>query len=351
MATEERSTFLRACRGLPVARTPIWIMRQAGRYLPAYRALRERASFLDLCHDPDLVAEATRMPIDTYDLDAAILFSDLTIPLEAMGLGLEFNPAPVLARPVRDEAAVTALPVPDPAVASPFLAESVTRTLKALRERVPLIGFAGAPFTLACYAVEGAGSRSWARVKQLAWQQPVAYATLLAKLAETSARYLEAQIAAGCQAVQLFDSWAGILSREDYAALALPWVSQVVQRLQEQKVPVIYFAPDAAAFLDLLEPLPVAVLGVDWRLPLDLAAARLPHHSLQGNLDPALLFAPEEVLRERARAVCAQGKAARGHIFNLGHGILPETPPASVEILVDEVHRHVPATPLAEGDR
>jgi uroporphyrinogen decarboxylase len=340
----EESLFLRACRRESVERTPIWMMRQAGRYLPQYRAVREKVSFLELCKSPELACEVTLQPIDEFGFDAAILFSDILIPLEAMGLPVEFTPAPVLSRPVRDQAGVDRLVVPDPELALPFVGQAVRQIRRALAGRVPLIGFAGAPLTLAAYAVEGAGSRSFPALKALLYQQPAAAHALLEKLAECCAVYLEAQVAAGAQAIQLFDSWAGILAPRDFREFALRYARLTFDRLRSSRtwaqgpVPIIYFVNGCAPYLDDYRESGADVLGIDWRVDLEEARARLGTEvAVQGNLDPTCLFLPPEALRERVREVLEAAGPAPGHIFNLGHGVLPSTDPERVRTMVEAV--------------
>lgn len=338
------SLFLRACRRQPVERTPVWMMRQAGRYLPQYREVRARVSFIELCKTPDLACEVTLQPIDEFGFDAAILFSDILIPLEAMGLALEFTPAPVLPDPVRDRAAIDRLVVPDPEATMPFVTEAVRKIRKALDGRVPLIGFAGAPFTLASYAVEGGGSKSYPNLKAMLYQQRDAAHALLDKLSECCATYLEAQVAAGAQAVQLFDSWAGILSPRDYREFALRYAKLTFDRLRSSPtwnkggVPIIYFVNGCAPYLDDYRDSGADVLGIDWRVDLDVARARLGKDvAVQGNLDPTCLFLPPRQLRERVQEVLEKAGEAPGHVFNLGHGVLPMTDPESVRVMVDAV--------------
>jgi glutamate-1-semialdehyde 2,1-aminomutase len=330
--------FLRACRRQPVDRAPLWIMRQAGRYLPEYRELRARVDFLTLCRTPELAVEASLQPLQRFELDAAIIFSDILTPLEALGCELSFDPSPRIARPLKTAADVEAL-VPRPvAEVVPYVGEAVALLRRELAGRVPVIGFCGAPFTLACYLTEGRGHEGFPAVRALRAAAPEVLTSLLDKLAVLMAEHLNLQIAAGAQAVQIFDSWAGILSPADYAAFALPAVRRVIHGLRRDGVPVIYFAPNADHLLELAATTGADVVGVCWRTPLDAARRRTGGHvALQGNLDPAALFAPPDKVRERALAVLDAAGDGPGHIMNLGHGILPETPIASVEALVAAV--------------
>jgi uroporphyrinogen decarboxylase len=330
--------FLRACRRQPVDRAPLWIMRQAGRYLPEYRELRARVDFLTLCRTPELAVEASLQPLARFDLDAAIIFSDILTPLEALGCELSFDPSPRIARPLKTAADVEAL-VPRPvAEVVPYVGQSIALLRRELAGRVPVIGFCGAPFTLACYLTEGRGHEGFPAVRALRAAAPEVLTSLLDKLAVLMAEHLNLQIAAGAQAVQIFDSWAGILSPADYAAFALPAVRRVIHGLRRDGVPVIYFAPNADHLLELAATSGADVIGVCWRTPLDQARRRTGGHvALQGNLDPAALFAPPDKVRERALAVLDAAGDEPGHIMNLGHGILPETPIASVEALVAAV--------------
>jgi uroporphyrinogen decarboxylase len=331
--------FLRACRGETVEHPPIWIMRQAGRYLPEYRAVRERVDFLTLCRTPELAARVTLQPIERFGFDAAILFSDILVPAAALGIEVDFDPAPRLAHPIRDRAAVERLAPRPPEEAVPYVFETVRLVRHELAGRAPLIGFAASPFTLAVYLVEGAGSKDHARIKSLLWSDGATAHRLLEILAELTAAYLRAQVAAGAQAIQLFDSWAGILDRASYREFGLRWVVRVLEALAGTGVPRIYFALDAAHLLEEIRDCPAEVFGCDWRLPLDVVSRELGgRFALQGNLDPCSLLAPEDVVERRARDVLERGRALpRGHVFNLGHGILPETPLASVERLVATV--------------
>jgi uroporphyrinogen decarboxylase len=332
--------FLRACRREPVERTPVWLMRQAGRYLPEYRAVRERVDFLTLCRTPDLVVEVTLQPIDRFGLDAAILFSDILTPLEPMGLELDFTPGPVLANPVREAADVERLRVPDPEEDLAFVSEAVRLLRRELEGRVPLIGFGGAPFTLATYVVEGGGAKEFTRFREMALREPGLADRLLEKITETVLRALRAQVEAGAQAIQLFDTWAGLLAPRDYAAIARPWARRVFDGLADLDVPRIYFARGGAALADEMRDVGADVISVDWRLPLGAARERLgPDLALQGNLDPVVLLGAPELVEERAREVLRQAEGASGHVFNLGHGILPRTPIESVTRLVEVVRR------------
>jgi uroporphyrinogen decarboxylase len=338
------SLFLRACRREPVERTPTWMMRQAGRYLPQYQAVRSKVSFLELCKTPDLACEVTLQPIDEFGMDAAILFCDILIPLEGMGLEVEFNPAPVLPCTVRDRAAADRLRVADPEDSMPFVFDAIRLIRKSLAGRVPLIGFAGAPFTMACYAVEGGGSKSWAHTKGMMFSDPQAFHALLDKLARSCALYLEAQVAAGAQAVQIFDSWAGILAPVDFREFALRYAARVIDELRASPTfraagaPIIYFVNGCAPYLDDLASSGADVLGIDWRVDLAEVRRRVGEGvALQGNLDPTALFAPPEVLRRRVAQVLEAAGPGPGHIFNLGHGVLPSTDPERVRLMVDSV--------------
>ncbi|MCP4659161.1 MAG: uroporphyrinogen decarboxylase [bacterium] len=331
--------FLAACRRQGVPHTPVWIMRQAGRYLPEYRRVREQADFLTLTKTPELVAEVTLQPVRRFPMDAAILFSDIMTPLEGMGLEIEFSPGPVIGNPVRTAAAVETLRVAEPDESVPFVLEAIRILRRELPASVPLIGFAGAPFTLFCYVVEGAGSKSFARAKGFLMGEPDAARRLLEKLADTVARTLEAQGRAGAQALMLFDSWAGLLSPEDYRRFALPVVDRILRHLAPLDLPLIYFPNQGATLLEDVATLPADVVGIDWRLSLSAARAVLgPEKAVQGNLDPAALFAPAAELEGRIDRVLADAGPAPGHIFNLGHGIERTTDPDAVARLVDHVH-------------
>ena len=331
--------FLRACRREPVDRTPIWIMRQAGRYLPEYRELRSRVDFLDLCRTPDLAAEVTLQPLRRFELDAAILFSDILLPLDAFGIRMTFSPGPKIAEPIRSRSQVDALHAQPAAQVVPFVADAVRLLRRELAGKVPLIGFCGAPFTLAAYLVQGEGKEGFGAVKRMLFAEPATLEALLEKLAVAMVDYLRLQVHAGVQAVQIFDSWAGILGDADYRRFALPYVSQIVDGVKDLGVPIIYFVNGAPHLIEAAAASGANVLGVCWRTPLDEVARRVgPEMALQGNLDPHVLFAEPATIRARAAEVLRRMGGRPGHIMNLGHGILPETPIASVEALIDAVH-------------
>jgi uroporphyrinogen decarboxylase len=334
--------FLSACRREPVDVTPVWIMRQAGRYLPEYQKVRGKTSFLGLCKTPDLAAQVTIQPVERLGVDAAILFSDILIPVEAMGVPLEFHDGkgPILGREIRGRADVDALAVPDPADKVPFVLETIRILRKAFEGKVPLIGFSGLPFTLASYIVEGGTSRNFIRLKTLMYQAPDVFRSLMGKIATTVSAYLNAQIEAGAQAIQVFDTWAGILTPGDYEKYALPHTREVLDSLRRGGVPVIHYANDCATLLPLIRTLPLDVIAVDWRIPLDQAALAVGDSvALQGNMDPTMLFLPPKEIEGRVRDVLARGRSAASHIFNLGHGILPPTDPEHAAAMVEAVHR------------
>lgn len=332
--------FLRACRREPVDRTPIWLMRQAGRYLPEYRALREKYDMLTMCRTPELAVEVTLQPLKRFDLDAAILFSDIMIPLRGMGIEFEIveSVGPVVANPVRDQRGADALIVIDPDADVPFVIESIRMLRRELEGKVPLIGFAGAPFTLASYIVEGKPSRDLLLTKKLMHCDPAVWHTLMNKLAGTISAYLLAQIRAGAQAVQLFDSWVGALSPRDYREFVLPHSKKIFDALAPTNVPHIHFGTGTATLLELMKEAGGSVIGIDWRVPLDHAWQRLGDVALQGNLDPAVMLTSPDIIEKQAREILTLASGQRGHIFNLGHGILPNTPVENVERLVEVVH-------------
>ena len=350
----QNDNFLRACLRQPTEHTPVWLMRQAGRYLPEYNATRARAgSFMGLATNPDFATEVTLQPLDRYALDAAILFSDiLTVP-DAMGLGLSFaqGEGPRFAHPLRDEAAVAALRVPDLDKLR-YVFDAVASIRKALGGRVPLIGFSGSPWTLACYMVEGAGSDDYRLVKTMLYARPDLMHRILAVNAEAVAAYLNAQIDAGAQAVMVFDSWGGVLADGAFQRFSLAYTQRVVQGLQRERdgrrVPVIVFTKGGGPWLDEIAACGADVVGLDWTVNLGAARARVGDRvALQGNLDPNVLFAPPEVVEREAQAVLDSfGPPQRadgswdGHVFNLGHGISQHTPPESVAVLVEAVHAH-----------
>jgi uroporphyrinogen decarboxylase len=334
------SAFLRAARGEPVPYTPVWFMRQAGRSLPEYLKIREGVSMLESCMRPDLVTEITLQPVRRYGVDAAIFFSDIVLPLKAIGVDLDIVPGvgPVVADPVRTLADVARIPDLTPEHV-PFITESVQLLVAELGE-TPLIGFAGAPFTVASYLVEGGPSKDHAKTKALMFGAPDVWRALLDKIAGISAAYLDVQVAAGASAVQLFDSWAGAVTRADYEEHVLPYSSKVLQAIGERGVPRIHFGVGTGEILDLMGAAGAEVVGVDWRVPLAEGVRRVGGRCVQGNLDPTLVFAPTEVMLERAEQVLDAGRAAPGHIFNLGHGVIPSTDPDQLKRLTNHVHEH-----------
>ncbi len=331
------SPFLRAARGEPVPHTPVWFMRQAGRSLPEYRKLREGVGMLASCMDPALVVEITLQPVRRYGVDAAIFFSDIVLPLKAVGVDLDIVPGvgPVVAKPVRTLADVEAIPDLTPEHV-PFITEAVRGLVRELGD-TPLIGFAGAPFTVASYLVEGGPSKEHARTKAMMFGEPDLWDALMRKIAGISAAYLEVQVAAGASAVQLFDSWAGALSPADYTAQVMPHSAAVLERAGRLGVPRIHFGVGTANLLGLMGEAGADVVGVDWRTPLTSAVPLVGDRSVQGNLDPTLVFAPTDVMLARARDVLDAGRGARGHIFNLGHGVLPDTDPDQLARLTEFV--------------
>lgn len=348
--TLTESRFLRACRREAVDCTPVWFMRQAGRYMPEYRRLRERHSFLEMTKTPELAAEVTLQPIEAFPLDAAILYSDILLPLEPMGAELEFaaGEGPVIHNPVRSGTDIAALKLVDPAEELRFVGDAIRLVKASLPSHIPLIGFAGAPFTLASYLIEGGASRTFVQTKKLMVHAPRAWHQLMEKLAEVVARHLKAQVAAGVDAVQVFDSWVGCLSPADYADHVLPHSRAVFQALQGCGVPRIHFGTDTATLLPLLKAAGGDVIGVDWRMELREAWKRLgPDVAIQGNLDPAALFAPLDELERRVAYVLEQAEGRAGHIFNLGHGILVGTPVENVRAAVEMVHRLSAQEPVA----
>ncbi len=330
---------MRAARGEPVERTPVWFMRQAGRSLPEYREVRSGVAMLDACMRPDLVVEITLQPVRRHGVDAAILFSDIVLPLKALGADLSIEPGvgPVIARPVRAMADVEALPAFEPE-AMTFVAEAVQGVVAELGV-TPLIGFAGAPYTLASYLIEGGPSKEHAKTKALMRGAPDVWHALMTRLADISGQFLRVQVDAGASAVQLFDSWAGGLSPADYRTHALPYSKMVFAIVADLDVPRIHFGVATGEILADMATAGVEVMGVDWRVPLDVAVTRIDaSQAVQGNLDPTLVFAPWDVLEARAREVVVAGRAAPGHIFNLGHGVLPDTDPDVLTRLVELVH-------------
>lgn len=333
--------FLRACRCEPVDMTPVWMMRQAGRFLKSYRVLREKADFLTMCKTPELAARATLLPVEELNVDAAILFSDILIPVEAMGMELDFTPAPVFADPIRKGKQIQALRVPDPEETVPFVLDAIRILRRELEGRVPLIGFSGAPFTLATYMIEGGGSKNFIEVKNLMYREPELFASLMDKITETDTRYLNAQIAAGAQAVQVFDTWGGILTPDDYETYALPYTRRVIDGLDRDGVPVIHYVGTGSALLPLIKKAGSDVVGIDWRIHIDEARKILgPGIAVQGNFDPTALFAPIPEIQRRVKDILKRAGSAPGHIFNLGHGILPPTPEDHAKALIDAVHTY-----------
>jgi uroporphyrinogen decarboxylase len=332
--------FLAACRRENTPYTPVWLMRQAGRYMQEYRQLRAQFGFLELCKRPDLAAEITVTPVERLGVDAAILFADILLLLEPMGVGLEYSKGdgPVIHKPVRTAADVERLQEIQPEKSLSFVFEAVKQCRAALGGKVPLIGFSGAPFTLASYLIEGGGSRNYIHTKRLFYAEPDAWRRLMERLARAVADYLNAQIAAGAEAVQLFDSWAGCLAPNDYEEFALPYTRAAIRAITPG-VPVINFSTGTAGALKHLRAAGGDVIGLDWRVNLDEGWATIGHEvAVQGNLDPVALFAPHREIHRRIADILRRAGGRPGHIFNLGHGILPETPVDNVIAMVDAVH-------------
>ena len=336
-------TFLRACRGEDVEYTPVWLMRQAGRYLPEYQTVRANVDFLTLCKNPKLAAEVTLQPVDILGVDAAILFSDILIPLEPMGMRLEFSDkeGPVLSEPVRSKASVEKLIIPDVEDDLPFIFDTIRILRKELENKVPLIGFSGAPFTLATYMIEGGTSKNFLHTKKMMFQNSPVFRYLMEKLTDMLISYLSYQIKAGAQAVQVFDSWAGVLAPVDYKKFAFPYVKRVISEVKKERVPVIYFVNNCAGILKEVKNSGADVIGVDWRVDISDAIKKLGKKiTIQGNLDPCALFLPKEKLEERVKEILWKGETAKSHIFNLGHGVLPQTPVENVIAMVEAVHTY-----------
>ena len=331
---------MRACRREPVPYTPVWLMRQAGRYMPEYRAVRAKTSFLELCKNPSLAAEVTVTAANRLGVDAAIIFADILLILEPMGLDLEFaaGEGPVIHNPVRQASDVDRLLELEDVGALDFVNEAIRQTRRELPPDMPLIGFCGAPFTLASYLIEGGASKNYVQTKRLMYNDPGAWHAMMSLIARGLGKYLNAQIEAGAQAVQLFDSWVGCLNPDDYREFVLPHTQSVIRNVKTG-VPVIHFGTGTAALLELMREAGGDVIGLDWRVRLDEGWQRIGHDvAVMGNLDPVVLFANQDVLRREATRVLEQAGGRPGHIFNLGHGILPETPVENVIALVETVH-------------
>lgn len=341
MSASVNDRFLRACRRQPVDKTPVWFMRQAGRYMSDYRALRARYSLLQICREPELAVAVTLQPVDVIEVDAAILFSDLLLPFAPMGLDFEFlkGEGPAIHRPIRHAGDVERLRAFEPREALGHVLTTIRLLRKELQDRVPLIGFGGAPFTMASYAIEGGPSTSYAKTKSFMYAQPAAWHALCDKFATVMTDYLSAQVEAGVQAVQVFDSWAGQLSRHDYVEFAQPHTKRILDVLARAGVPTLHFGVGASAILAEMKAAGGDVIGVDWRLPIDEAWTAIGEdRGIQGNLDPATLLGPRERMIVAADDVLRRAGGRRGHIFNLGHGVLPNTELENVQVLARHVH-------------
>ena len=332
--------FLDACWGKPVDRTPVWLMRQAGRYLPEYMAVRSKCTFLELCKTPELAAEVTIQPVDILGVDAAIMFSDILTPVEPMGMKLDFVPGPVFESPIRSMADVDKLRIPQMEQDVPYVLETIKILRRELAGKVPLIGFGGAPFTLACYMVEGKGSKDFAQIKRMMYAAPDVYAALMEKITTMSMEYLNAQITAGAQCIQIFDTWGGILSPADYERYVLPYTVRLINGLNRVETPVIHFVKGSGAMLDTVKKAGGDVMGLDWHVNLGAARDLIgPQMAVQGNLDPTVLFATRDIIEREVKRILDENSNRPGHIFNLGHGILPTVPPENARFMVECVHR------------
>jgi uroporphyrinogen decarboxylase len=336
------SRFVRACKAQPVESTPVWFMRQAGRYMAEYRAVRKEHSLIEICKKPALAAEVTVTAAEALGVDAAIIFADLLLPLEVMGMAFRFDSGegPVIEKPLRAKQDVTGLRT-DRAVELGYVSEAVRLVVRHFGDRLPVIGFCGAPFTLASYMIEGGGSRNYLHTKKMMYNSPAAWDELMRKLVAVLAEYAAEQVRAGADAIQIFDSWVGCLGVEDYRHYVLPHITELVGRVHKSGAPIIYFGTDTATLLPSMQETGAEVLGVDWRIPLDDAWRSMGYRgAVQGNLDPVLLFADWKELKSRAEDILRRAKGQPGHIFNLGHGILPETPVENVKALAAFVQEY-----------
>ena len=336
------SLFIRAVKAQPTERTPVWFMRQAGRYMPEYRAIRKQYSLIEICKKPQVAAQVTIEAAEILKVDAAIIFADLLLPLEVMGLPFHFaaGEGPKIEKPVRTSEDVASLRT-DRAADLGYVSEAVKLVCKHFGNKLPVIGFCGAPFTLASYMIEGGGSRNYLFTKKMMYSVPAAWNELMKKLVAVTAEYSTEQVRAGADTIQIFDSWVGCLSVEDYRRYVLPHVTDLVKRLQKTRVPVIYFGTDSSTLLPSMQETGAEVIGLDWRIPLDTGWKSLRFKgAVQGNLDPVLLFADWKELKSRAENTLKQAAGRPGHVFNLGHGILPETPVENVKALCDYIRDH-----------
>lgn len=340
--SEDRYQFLKACRRQPTSYTPIWLMRQAGRYLKEYRTLRKKYSFLEMCKNPELAAQVTLQPVEKFKLDAAIIFSDILIPLEPMGVEFEFakGEGPVFHHPLREKKDMERLVLFEPEEEISFLTKTIQIVRKELEGKVPLIGFSGAPFTLASYIIEGGHSQNYVLTKSLMYQDRPTWEGLMEKISEVLIRYLNLQVRSGVQAIQMFDSWVGCLSPADYEDYVLPYSKKVLKNVSKT-VPLIHFATSNATLLELMKKAGGDVIGVDWRVNIGEAWVRLGYDvAVQGNLDPVILLGSVDLIEKNVKKILDTIGNRPGHIFNLGHGILPNTPPDHVAALVDMVHEY-----------
>lgn len=341
MTKIKNTTFLMACRREATDYTPIWLMRQAGRYMAEYRKLREKADFLTICKTPELAAEVTMQPINRFDLDAAIIFADILLPVEGMGIDLEFKEkgGPIIHNPVRNKKDIDALRTIDAERDIPYLMKAISLVKGELNNRIPLIGFSAAPFTLASYIIEGGHSRNYLKTKEMFYNEPEMWNRLMTKIVDVLTIYLKAQVKAGVDVLQLFDSWVGCLSTGDYRQYVLPHSKRLIDSIKGEELPIIHFGTDTATLLTSMKEAGGDIIGVDWRINLDEAWNTLGHDvGIQGNIDPLLLFSAPPEIERRVKDILKRAEGRPGHIFNLGHGILPKTPIDSVAFLVDSVH-------------
>ncbi|MEK6531568.1 MAG: uroporphyrinogen decarboxylase [Deltaproteobacteria bacterium] len=336
-------SFLRACRLEKTPYTPVWLMRQAGRYMKEYMAIRKKRTFLEMCRTPEIATEVTLQPIRKFNLDAAIIFADILLPLEGMGVGLRFakDEGPVIKNPVRTTKAIDAIRIIEPEEDVPYLLKALSMVKSELNSKVPLLGFSGAPFTIASYIIEGGASRNYMHTKAMMYNDPGAWKTLMNKISEILIGYLDAQIRAGADAVQVFDSWVGCLGPDDYRAFVLPYTKRLISTIKRRhkKTPVINFSTNTGSYIEHVGDAGGDVIGVDWRIRLDDAWKRIGYgRAIQGNLDPTVLFSSPKEIRKRTKGLLEMAGGRPGHIFNLGHGIILGTPVDSVRVLVDSVH-------------